>query len=449
MATPNAVSRQVTDKYISTFDIHKPAYVNTLFRRYGDQGQGYFMMLNTLGAVTPVDQTSYFHYEEGWIHATFHSRTTVSDPGAGAPVLVTLSAADLDANNNFYPRLNDGVYFPSGVTGTVYSIDVSTPSAPVLTIYPDVATDNIGAISAGTELVIYTNSFAEGTDQPKGRISRPDKYTFNTQIIKEAFDITGSEMTNALYVEKDSQGNPIGGMYMRGQLEADYRMSLAIDGAGLFAKPVDNPVLVAAEQRKMQGLIPWVIAGGNVATYTSGLLSLSQFDQAVRRLDKNFAPNEMLCLNGIDVQLEYDNMFLNLFNSNPIIFAGNGNGQKATDLGVELKSITKGGRTFHMQKMGVFSNPKLYGAPGYVTAGLSVMTPINKVKDPRSGQNMDSMSFRYKQLGSYSRKMETWPTGSAGEGVKTDGVDNRKINHRSEIGTEFFGANRFYMLKTA
>jgi len=450
MATPQAVAIQtVTESYISAFNIHKPVILDKIFRKYGNQGLGMYWTMNQLGNVVPVAQTYYDHFEENHIIETLQARSTVADPGAGNPINITLAAANLDTGNRFYARVNDNVMFPNNVVGVVRSIDVSTPSAPVLTIYPASATANIGAVGAGSTFIVFSNSFAEATGQPKGRISKPDKLTFNTQIMKEAFEVSGSEMTNQLWYTSDTQGNNRDGMLMIGTFEADMRMAAAIDGAFLFGQPIDNPTLVADGQRATPGLVPWVIGGGNVSTYSPGLFNMSTFDAMSRRLDRNFAPNAFIGWLGFDLDTEIENTMGNLFTENPLLFAGAEMGSKEQAVVFGFKSLYKAGRTFNFKRMPLFSNSQLFGATGFSTSGTGIFTPMDEVKDPVSRQNIASMRIRYKEMNGYSRRMEIWNLGSAGAGPKTNDLDVRTLEFRGELGTEFFGSNRFYALLSA
>ena len=81
--TPAAVSAPYASEIISTFDIDKPERLNVLFRRRGDQGLGFFRLIESLGFKMPVAQDLYEHDEEDWIHETFHSLNLVPAPGPG------------------------------------------------------------------------------------------------------------------------------------------------------------------------------------------------------------------------------------------------------------------------------------------------------------------------------------------------------------------------------
>lgn len=445
MATPTAVTAQYSDAYISTFDFHKPEKRNTLFRKYGDQGLGMFNILDTMGYQTPVAQTEYSHFEEDWIHQTVSVRNNVASPGAGNEILFTLGTADLDASNRFYIQLNDDVMFANGVTGHVTLVDITTPSAPVITVEPHDSTDNIGALTAGDTVIIYSDNFAEGTGQPDSKVARSLEYSFSTKIVKESVSFTGSEMTNQTWFDKMSDGTPIQAYYLKGQLDCDFRMMLKMDGAMLFDTPTDNATLVAAGNRTTYGLVPWVRAGGNTDNYNATFYSLSDFDTMNNTLDQNFAPAEMLSMLGIQLQQEWENLFVNSFVDGAIVYASFADGKKVADLNIGFKTFSKTERFWHMKRLGVLNNPQLYGAPGFKQPGMGIITPMDSRKDTQSGNMIPSIGMRYKSLAGYNRKMKVWKVGGAKE--NTNGTDIDFLYERAEIGTEFIASNRFFLVE--
>ena len=101
MATPDAISSIYLEDVVSGFDVLKPEKLNKLFRRYGDQGVGYFQTIRSLGFEQSVSRDTYGHFEEDFIHESFSARSNVADPGVGNSVDVTFSTDDLDSSNNY------------------------------------------------------------------------------------------------------------------------------------------------------------------------------------------------------------------------------------------------------------------------------------------------------------------------------------------------------------
>lgn len=447
MATPSTVTATYSDSLVSTFDIHKPEKLNVLFRKYGKQGLGFFNILNTLGYKKPVSQTTYSHFEEDWIHQAAHVLSNVASPGAGNAITFRLDPAqDLDSSNNYFIQENDDVMFANQVTGTVTAIAAAGAVVDV-TVRPHQSTDNIGALTAGDTVIIYSDNWAEGTTQPPGHVTKPIEYSFDAKIIKVTNEATGTEQTNRIWVETMSDGQKLGSWVVKGQIDADYEMALRMDGALLFDRPTTDATLTAAGNRTTFGLVPWIRSGGNVDTYVQGFYSIQDFYSQTEVLDASFAPQEMLSLLGISLYNEIEQLFVNTFTAGALIYGSFGDGKKDVDLNIGFKSFTAGERGWHLKKMNSFSHPYLYGAAGFTLKGMGIMTPMDKVKDANpDGSNMiPSIGCRYKELGGYSRQMKVWQTGGAK--ASTNQVDKDELNMRTEMGSQYIASNRFYLVE--
>jgi len=457
---PASIAGIYASEIISTFDIDKPERLNVLFRARGDQGMGYFRMMESLGFKMPVAQDKFEHDEEDWIHETFNSRDNEAAPGPGNIIQITLDPVNLDSGNRFYPRVGDTVMFPDNeVTGTILAIDVTTPTAPVLDISPNEITDDIGAVSAGQELIIISAAFSEGSDQPEGTVSGTFHYDNDMQIIKETLAATGSEMTNQKWFTQLSMPTSGGGFipayYLKGQMDTDYRMNLKIDGALLFQKRTTNTNIDPNTNRQVkttEGLIPYIRRVGNIINYTPGLFSVQRFNQIVKRLDKEWAPKYICSLLGIDLDIEVEDTLVDYFKDTNInyvqkdmatnLFYGN----EGLAASVGFRSFIKGSRTFGFKKMPIFSHAKLYGAPGYKTAGLGVFLPMTKKKNKLTDKDLPTFGVRYKKLGPYNRMMEVWNVSGAGPFPKVISTDLHQHFLRTHVGAHHMAGNQMVLV---
>lgn len=462
MAQP--ITSVITNQVVTAFDIHEPEKFNKLFRQYGKQHLSYFAFLKTLGFITPVSRNTYSHFLEDWIHTSFKSRGNVGDPGAGNPINITLSVDDVDTNNKFYPQRNDQIMFKNGVTGIISFIDTTTPSAPILTIRPDVLTDDIGAIASGETIIIYSGRYGEGTDSPAGRTSKATEETFNTKILKEAVEVTGTEICQKIYVDGLSDGSAMGQTWyaLKGQYDAQYRMQLKMGGSLLFDKPITNSAAqIDSTDTNTTGLDTWITAGGNGSTYTPGAFSISDFDFMGRVLDKYDAPMEFAFFQGINLYQDVENTLSNEFVQNPIIFI-NGVGKtynqaiygqnpnEANGLGVDIgfRCIKKTNRVYHLIRLGELSNPQTFNASGFTKAGLGYVCPLDtkEVQTPDGGTKVIpriGMRYLVSPDKKYNRQMITAMEGMLAPNP-TNGVDKLKVNFLSEYGSQYFGARHFF-----
>jgi len=453
---PEAIAAIYASDIISNFDLHKPEILNTLFNRFGDQGASYFQLIRSMGFEKPVANDTYGHFEDNHIHEIVHVLDIVAQPAVGANIQFTLDPVDLDANNNFYLRLWDIILFPTEVTGSVIAIDVTAPAAPVVTVRLNEITDQFPALTAGEELAIITSSFSEGSGQPEGAVSGTWEYDNDAQIIKETIGVTGSEMVNQAWVTITTAGQALPAFYFKGQIDIDYRMALKIDGALLWGKRSTNVITDAATGRPIkttEGLIPYIRRVGNEQTSVDGAFTVDEFDEMSNTLDREFAGNHILGLLGISLHQDIENALVAYFANTNISFAKQATNEvlfesnEALSASVNFTYLTKSERTFLLKRMGSFNHKKLAGAEGYSARKLGVFMPINKKKDPVSGNMVDAFGTRYRSLGKYSRRMEVWQVGGAGEGLKVTDIDDRNTYQRCHIGAHQRGGNQFVLME--
>jgi len=452
--SPESISSILASDVVSGFDVHKPERMNELFRKYGDQGASMFLLLRSLGFEKSVAQTEYSHNEENRIHETFKVRANVSDPTAGVAAAITLHTDSLDANNRFYPRLWDQVIFPNEVVGIITDIDVSTPADPVVTVTPNDSTDNIGALTAGDELVIFSAAFSEGSGQPEGAAKGTELYTNNTQIIKETIGMTGTEMTNQSWLRlKNMEGAP---WYYENQSDVDYRMALKIDGALLFNKKTTNSITDAATGnpiRTTEGLVPYMRRKAQQLTVASGSATIANFDTIDKLMDKEGAGKYTLSMLGIDRHQEFENLLKDYFDNTNISYAKQAmnkdlfKGDESLAASVNFTTLLKSERVYAFKRMEVFNNPKLYGATGYNMSTYGMFVPLNTKPDAKDrNKKVESIGCRYKGLGQYDRRMEVWQVGGAGAGLKVTEFDKRETFMRADVGAHFRGGNQMVLM---
>lgn len=441
MAT-NSIQAPYASEIVSVFDIDKPEILNTLFRSKGDQGLELFQVIKSMGFVTPTPQVEYSHFEENWKHETFTADNATTGL-AGAAITVNLSAADVDSNGNSYPRVGDQVMFKNRDIGVITN-KLTGPDRVEITPVKAAATLSV---AVGDTLIINSGAFSEGSAQPEGAFTGTSKYTNNTQIIKETMTATGTEMTNGKWFDRLDNGKGIPAYYLKGQQDTEYRMALKVNGALLFSERTDQNIVdpnTGRNIRTTEGLIPYITRTGHQKFYAGGSFSVQNFNDAVKTLDKEFAPNYICALNGIDLDIEIEDALVDYFKDTNINYAQGGmaksllGGNEGLAASVGFRYLMKGQRTFGFKRMGVFSHDKLYGAPGYNTAGLGVLIPMGKTKDKKTMNEIPTFGMRYKKLGSYERMMEVWSVNGAGPGTKVLADDIHNFYLRCDIG--FHGA---------
>lgn len=454
----------MAESLVSTFDIYKPEKLNKLFRTRSDQGMTYFNLIKSLGFDTPVARDLYSHYEENFIWDTF-STTGSAGGAAGAQVSLTLDSASFNSTGApygtgyyFMPRLWDVIIFPNEVTATVTSVTAASVTPPVITVKPNTITDSIPAIASGAPIVVIDNAFAEGALEATSRFSGTTEQYNYLQIIKEALTATGSEMTNQDWFDEliDESGGTqkILGYFMKGQIDLDYRTAMNASNALLFQKLTTNTIQdttsVTASNpiQTTEGLIPATRRLGQVLPYTPGTFNVAKFDEVNKLLDKEFCSEDVMCLNGIDIDIEIGNVLVDYNKETMVSYTAKklfqGNEGLAAD--VDFVSIKKGQRNFNFKRMGIFSHPKVGGAPGYNYSKMAIFLPLGTMKDKKTMEDVPSVGCRYKKLGPYSRATEVFDIRGAGPGTKVLAQDIANWYQRMHIGAQHIGVNRFVLL---
>ena len=457
MPTGNAsVNAVYTNEIATSFDILKPEVWSKLMKSHGNQKADYFKMLTSLGFKVASTNETFTHYEDDWIHETVGAVAPIVVGAAGADTTFTVSPASLDSDNRFYLRERDHLLLQNGVRAYVKDIDVSTPTAPVVTISPfDVSA--VATVTAADELAITSNSFDEGTDQPTGRFTGTVKFENDLQIIKETLSVTGTNMTDGLWFNEvtyaGENGKPISAYYVKGQEDAEYRLALNMEGACLFGTRNDNPNTIDPDTGKQlkttEGTYTYMENNGNTVNYTPGSFTVSKFNEINKIADKEVAPEYYCAFLGIDIHDELDDTFVDYNKETNISFTSDiTGGKKKIDIGFEM--LNKSGRMYGFKRFGSFSNQKTYGAAGYDYSSQAMFIPLgmNKSLDSNArSEKLPTIGMRYKQLGSYNRFSEVWDVSGAGEGRKVTQNDSKNLYLRSHIGSHNMVGNQMVLLR--
>lgn len=489
-ARPSATAAIETANLVSSFDVYKPEKLNTLFKVRGMQGLSYMLMLRAIGFELQVAQGQYGHHEDDYTHETFRVKTQTAAGAAGAAVdMVIMNGAggDISTVGTFFVRLGDEITLPDlrtqvRVQKIVVSGSTGTINATVtVTLVPKGANDIIPILRAGQELAITSASFAEGTTQPKGLVRKTLEYVNFTQIIKETMRVTGTALTNQLWFDNATDGQGIPAYYIKGQADTDYSAQLKVDGALMWGQLTTNTLItdtnststgtgydtddVAGQFNTTEGLVPYIRRTGHTLAYPTGQWSVNQFDSIGLILDKEFAGDYLLAMLGINLLKDNENALVDYFKMTDIsyvksemdnyLYKGNqamseeegGGGITGLSMAVGFRYFRKLNRTFCLHKMGMFSHPKLYGAPGYATPGYGIVVPIKKGKDKLTQNEVPSIGMRYKSMNGYNRRATVWNQSGAGNGLLTIPQDIHNHYLRMDIGAHHIGGNNDILLQ--
>lgn len=437
--------------FISPLDILKPEEWSILADRYGDQFKSAYLFFRAMGSEYPTARDTYNHTEVDRYYQNIKVLANVAGTGAGNPLLFTLSPDSLDANNNFFVDTKKHILFKGGVVGRVTNINTSVPSAPVITVVPVMATEAIPALTAGEELILFTNAHGQGTGQPVGTRSTVSKFTNYTQIIKGTFSADGSSQTEQTWLTLNGVENAA--FTILGQEVAEHSMAIAIDGALMFGKPNTNNLNDEGNRLTMtKGFIPSIIERGNLAPVPVGTVNISDYNRFGRIFQRENCPDVICQLMGYDRWTATSTMLFNYFRNTNMeaatsaalskMYPGmDGNSAKGLQGLLDFEVIKIGGYTYVMKVMKSWSDPTTYGSAGYTYKDAAVFWPMGKVNtDPETKRNFETIATRYKELNGINRRYKLWNVGGAVGNLNDIDIDNTYI--RAEIGGMYMGLNQ-------
>ena len=451
---PSAFQVATQENYVSTINVHMPEKAEDFISRYGDQSLTGF--LDSMGAMAPTSQRKFEHYEDDFIHQNFKLDAGATVAVAGTTVTIDESySSDGTSSGKFFLRVGDVVMSPLGEL----ALCTARPANNTATL---VAYNSAWAATTTSQtLIIIGNEWGESTAQPEGITPVANHYYNYTMIMKESFDVSGSEATNKTWFKVNDPNTGQSGYlwYLKGEADTHRRFMNYCETMMLQGKIATNTnaalqvgqtagSIGAGGITGSEGLIEF-IRTGNTQTYNQlAGFNLSDFDSMIRTLDQNRGSKENTMWCGLDLSLAIDDAVAAMFAGGGISY-GAFNGAEEIAVAFGFKSFTRGGYTFHKKTYDVFNYLPMFGADGYNYGGMGMVIPGDMRKDAASGESMPSLRIRYKEAGGYSRKMEHWLTGSAGLANPTNEIDNMEVHYRTERGFEGFASNRFILLERA
>lgn len=486
--TPGAYGVRTQWNYVSTLgvisgianSVHKPEIGEMLVKRYGSQlitG-----LLDMAGAKAPVSSLQYAHYEEDRIMPKVKA-TTAGSGGAGLSSTFTVdSSSDTLFGQSAPYGGSGGTYETAGVpvrkndlvlikpaSGTVSAstyirgivTDVTlstTPGASTFVVAPQDVADTIPAIGSAEEIIIYGNAFGEGSSKPVGRSSDVLSYFNNLQIMREAFDITGSEKDAVLWFKvKDASTGKEGWVWsLKGESDCYVRALNYRESNMIISEKINNYANAGITAisgtsgtpvKTTEGMIPAILGGGNITNY-SGVTgwTLADGEAWVIEADRQKAAKENFVWAGINMSLAIDKELRNNFQNGAIRFGDYSFSQDAS-VNLQFDSFKIGNYIFHKKTYDLFNDLQLFGADGYNFKNEAIVIPADTARDAKTGEKVPSLRMRYLEGpdGSNSRDMKH----VVRDMFAINGDDKFECEYISESGLEMFGINRYGYWKQA
>jgi hypothetical protein len=201
-----------------------------------------------------------------------------------------------------------------------------------------------------------------------------------------------------------------------------------------------------------RGLIPQISADGNVESYTSGSLAITDIENMVKELQKNRGARESMVACGHNFKLDVDALINDP--TGAAFLGGGGAVQFAAFQGVEnqevrfsIDAIEYGGYKFALKTMDIFSDPNFLGYAGGIYGEIGIVIPMDDTvvynsMNSSTGTMVPSLTLNYLDNDEGGRDYMEWVTGK-GLGAATSGDDFFEVHMLSHCGLEVSALNRF------
>jgi hypothetical protein len=463
---PSSVKATLQSNYITNFDFlnqYLPDTYEQEFARYGDRSVSSF--LRRMGAEIPSNSDLIKWTEEGRLH-TKYAACSIAYGGGNDTAVLTVN--DVDAAGNFLNsvfRIGQTVFLSSNVNSAQSDKAIITAiSASSTNVTPATFTVAYYAAAGGTitdsgnndiTAFVYGSEFKKGSNGMSGSLDAAvDIFDVSPIIIKDKFEIAGSDMAQIGWVEVEGDGGMSYLWYLKSKSETrmrfeDYLEMMMVEhveaasGSGAIAASGD------VGNKGTEGMFAAVEARGN--TWSGGVPStLADFDTILNRLDKQGAIAENTLFTNRTFALAIDDMLAaqNSYGVGGTSYGLFDNDEKMA-LNLGFTGFRRGSYDFYKTDWKYLNDATLRGGiTGGVVNGVLVPAGTMNVYDQVVGKRMQRpfLHVRYRQSETENRKYKTWITGSAG-GASTSDLDAMQVHFLSERALCTLGANNFFLFQ--
>ena len=449
--TPSATKMTTAGSYLDIQNDgwakqYLPELYESEVQRYGNRTISGF--LSQISAEMPMSSDQVIWSEQGRLHLAYNGQI---NPTTG--VVDTITGIDSGATEAHAVR--KGATLVCEVNSVVFKAYVKVgveTSTSQLTIKPYGAenVDDLSGIATTDDQVIkffvYGSEFKKGTASMTESIEPGFKtFTNKPMIIKDHFEINGSDTAQIGWVQVSGEGGESGYLwYLKSSADTkarfdDYLEMIAIE-AEKSASGADSDIPDGS-----QGLLSAIGERGIVATNQfNASPELSEFDDLLKELDKQGAIEENMLFLDRDANLVIDDLLAGL---NPNISGGLGFGvfNNSEDMALNLgfSGFRRGSYDFYKTDWKYLNDKSTRGSIGGLK-GLLIPAGTSSVYDQNLGSNVRRpfLHVRYRASQADDRKLKSWVTGSVG-GASTIGDDKMEIHYLSERCLVVQAANNF------
>ena len=413
--------------YTSQFlpDVHEKE-----FAKYGNRSVASF--LRRVGAEVPFASDLIQWSEQGRLHLAVTGATRSAD-------VITKAAHPFRVNQTVVIKDADGTQEKAIITAadadtfTVASYENANLAAALAT--------------SGLSVFAFGSEFKKGTAGMAGSLEAPkDIQSVKPVIIKDKYEINGSDMAQISWIEVESDQGSGFFWYLKSETETrkrfeDYLELALVEGREAAA----GSGAAAAGYNGTKGLFHQVESRGNIST--GSIATRADIEEYIKVLDKEGAIQENVMFVNRAKSFEIDTV---LAAQNNFGSSGASYGMFDNDESMALSLGFKGfnlGYDFYKTDWKYLNDPTTGGLTSGVD-GLIVPAGTTSVYDEVMGESvvLPFLHVKYRQTATENRKYKSWLIGSAG-GASNSEYDSMSVHFLSERALCVMGANNFILLK--
>lgn len=348
-----------------------------------------------------------------------------------------------------------GTEWKAAVTEKTTGVDNNT-----ITVQPFGAgvTDFGSSPLTGLKVFVFGSSFAKGTYGMQDSVTPQfTTYTNSPIIIKDRYDVSGSDAAQIGWVEVTTEAGATGYLwYLKAESETRLRFEDYLEMTMIEAEPAGAASGAAdAGVKGSDGLFYAITQRGNVNAGFDA--SLTSFDTILKNLDTQGAIAENMIYADRETNLMFDDMLATL-----TVAGVNGLGvgfglfQNEKDMALNLgfTGFRRGSYDFYKTDWKYLNDASTRGKSVGMSTGTDAIKGVivpagtSTVYDQILGKNIRRpfLHVRYRASEADDRRLKSWITGSVG-GAHTSDIDAMQVHFLSERCLCVQGANNFVLLK--
>jgi len=401
------------------------------FEKYGNRSVSAFLRM--VGAEMPFQSDVIQWSEQGRLHLAVSGATR---------------AADVITSNGHPFRLNQTVIISDGTDQDKAIITGVTTNTFTVASYSGA---NLAAAVGTTGLSVFAfgSEFKKGTNGMSGSLEAPkDIQTTNPIIIKDKYEVNGSDMAQIGWIEVTTENGATGYLwYLKSEHETRLRFEDYMELSLIEGEPaVASSGAETAGYKGTKGLFYEIENRGNIAT--GSIAARTDLEELIKVLDKEGAIQENVLFVNRTKSFEIDN----------VLAAQNNSGASTSSYGLfdndEEMAISLGFKGFNLgydfyKTDWKYLNDATTGALTSAVDGVLVPAGTTTIYDQVLGKNAvrPFLHVKYRKSEAEDRKYKSWITGSAGNAGMTSDLDAMEVHFLSERALCVHGANNFILLK--